>query len=165
MMAKPVAKGQRRAFCRPPLTVCRPEIVAFVHYQSDQHGSMMVNVTILGRTGGSVRANRSLAAMSAVISIAAVALTTVPSVADPAGAPPPARKHPPTRITIYKHPNLVPDPEVRRRQEYYHLFPLEYGMDPMRNSTLFTGGAGLPFWHDRMPFPTCLDLPGFCREP
>ncbi len=101
--------------------------------------------------------------MAAVISVAAVALTTVPSVAEPAAAPPP--KHRPTRVTVHKHPDYVPDQEVRRRDQYYHLFPLETGMDPMRNSTLFNSGPGLPFWHDRMPFPTCLDNPGMCHEP
>lgn len=108
-----------------------------------------------------MRADKILTTMAAAVATAAMALAAPPSEAQ---APPP-RRHPPLRVTVHKRPDVDPVTENRRRAEYYHLFSQEYGMSPRRNSTLFMNGPSLPFWHDRMPFPTCLDLPGFCRTP
>jgi hypothetical protein len=111
-----------------------------------------------------MQADKILTTVVAVaVATAAMALAITPSKAQ---APPtPPRRQPPARVTIHKPPIVDPVIEKRRKDEYYGLFPLEYGMSPMRNSTLFMNGPSLPYWHDRMPFPTCLDLPGFCRGP
>lgn len=73
--------------------------------------------------------------------------------------------HPPTRVTVHKRTFLDPGTETRAHAEHYrdYIVSPADGWDPMRNSALFTGGAFLPFMHDRMPMPNCLDLPGFCR--
>jgi hypothetical protein len=108
--------------------------------------------------------------IAAAVAAATMALAATPSEAQappPAPpAPPPRHNHPPARVTIHKRPSVDPvTVERRRRDEYYGLFSPEYGMSPMRDSTLFMNGPSLPFWHDRMPFPTCLDLPGYCIGP
>jgi hypothetical protein len=118
---------------------------------------------IHGLNVGSMGADKILTVMAVAVATAAMALAATPSEAQ---APPPApRHHAPIRVTVHKRPNADPIAENRRRAEYYHLFPQEYGMSPRRDSTLFMNGPSLPFIHDRMPFPTCLDLPGFCRAP
>jgi hypothetical protein len=111
-----------------------------------------------------MRSDKILTVMAAVVATAAMALAATPSEAQAPPPAPPAHR-PPLRVTIHKRPNVDPVTERRRRDEYYSLFPLEYGMSPMRNSTLFKNGPSLPYFHDRMPFPTCLDLPGFCQGP
>jgi hypothetical protein len=73
---------------------------------------------------------------------------------------------PPARVTVRKRSYLDPGTETKRRAEHYtdYAYPnIEYGNAPFRHSTLFKNGPSLPFIHDRMPFPTCLDLPGFCQ--
>jgi hypothetical protein len=73
---------------------------------------------------------------------------------------------PPARVTVRKRSYLEPGTETKRHAEHYtdYAYPnIEYGNAPFRHSTLFKNGPALPFWHDRMPFPTCLDLPGFCQ--
>jgi hypothetical protein len=73
---------------------------------------------------------------------------------------------PPARVTVRKRSYLDPGTETKRHAEHYtdYAHPnIEYGNAPFRHSTLFKNGPALPFWHDRMPFPTCLDLPGFCQ--
>jgi hypothetical protein len=110
-----------------------------------------------------MRADKILILMAAAIVTAATVLAAAtPSEAQ---APPPRPHQPPLRVTVHKRPSVDPVIENRRRAQYYELFPLEYGMSPRRDSTLFMNGPSLPFIHDRMPFPTCLDLPGFCRAP
>ena len=99
---------------------------------------------------------------------AAMALATVPSqaqapVAAPVVVPPKGHHRAPAQVTVTPRPGGDIDYEAKRRSEFYGLYSLEYGPDPMRNSTLFQNGPSLPFIHNRMPFPTCLDLPGFCR--
>jgi hypothetical protein len=108
--------------------------------------------------------DKILTVMAAAVATAAMALAATPSEAQ---APSPAPKHqqPPVRVTIHRRPIVDPVIENRRRGQYYHQFSVEYGMAPRRDSTLFMNGPSLPFFHDRMPFPTCLDLPGFCRGP
>ncbi len=51
------------------------------------------------------------------------------------------------------------------RAEHYtdYAYSPKNGLAPFRNSTLFSSGPALPFIHDRMPFPNCLDLSGFCQ--
>jgi hypothetical protein len=115
-----------------------------------------------------------LSAMSAAfIAAAVVALTAVPSQAQTAAPevrPAPVRAavvvRPPARVTVRKRSYLDPGTETKRRAEHYHDYAYpspEYGFAPFRYSTLFKNGPALPFMHDRMPFPTCLDLAGFCQ--
>lgn len=110
--------------------------------------------------------------MAAVLATAAVAFTTVPSQGQTATE---ARRgpvrvaavvRPPARVTVRKRSYLDPGTETKRHHEHYtdYAYPnIEYGNAPFRHSTLFQNGPSLPFIHDRMPFPTCLDLPGFCQ--
>jgi len=110
---------------------------------------------------------------AAVIAAAAVALTAVPSQAQtaapqvrPGAVRAPAVVRAPARVTVRKPSYLDPGTETKRRAEHYgdYSYPsVEYGFAPFRHSTLFKNGPALPFWHDRMPFPTCLDLAGFCQ--
>jgi hypothetical protein len=114
---------------------------------------------------------------AAVIATAAVVFTTEPSWSQsapqvrpaPQARPAPrvvAAARPPATVTVRKRSFLDPGTETKARHEHYldYTHPnAEYGWAPMRDSTLFTNSASLPFIHDRMPFPTCLDLPGFCQ--
>jgi hypothetical protein len=111
-----------------------------------------------------MRADKFLAAVAAtaVATLATVTFATAPSKAETAVK---VHHHPPARATVHKRSYLDPGTETQHRSNYYSLYSPEWGMAPMRNSTLFQSGPGLPFIHDRMPFPTCLDLAGFCREP
>jgi hypothetical protein len=106
-----------------------------------------------------MRADNGLTVIAVALAAAAMALAT------PSGAqvPPAPTRHPPVRVTVHPRPSFDPVAEYTRRSRYYDVYSLEYGMAPRRDSTLFKNGPSLPFWHDRMPFPTCLDLPGFCR--
>jgi hypothetical protein len=118
-----------------------------------------------------MQANKVSALMAAVIATAAVVFTTVPSLSQPAPQVRPAPRvvvgpRPPATVTVRKRSYLDPGTETKARREHFldYAHPdVEYGFAPMRNSTLFTNSASLPFIHDRMPFPTCLDLPGFCQ--
>jgi hypothetical protein len=123
-----------------------------------------------------MQANKFSALAAAVIATAAVVFTTEPSWSQTApqvrpaprvvaAARPPATR-PPATVTVRKRSFLDPGTETKARREHdldYTHPDVEYGFAPMRNSTLFTNSASLPFIHDRMPFPTCLDLPGFCQ--
>jgi hypothetical protein len=118
-----------------------------------------------------MQANKVSALMAAAIATAAVVFTTVPSwsqTAPKVRAAPRAvvAARPPATVTVRKRSYLDPGTETKARHEHYLDYTqpnVEYGFAPMRNSTLFTNSASLPFIHDRMPFPTCLDLPGFCQ--
>jgi len=109
------------------------------------------------------------AVVAAVIASAVASFTTAPSQAQttevrPVRVAPVAR--PPARVTVRKRSYLDPGTETKRRAEHdtdYAYPSVEYGFAPFRNSTLFNNNAALPFIHDRMPLPTCLDLPGFCQ--
>jgi hypothetical protein len=110
-----------------------------------------------------MRADKVLTVMAAVVATAAATLATAPS-AD-AQAPTQVRRHAPTRVTVHKRSYLDPGTETKTYAEHssdYFRSPTS-GFDPMRNSALFQNGPSLPFFHDRMPFPNCLDLPSFCR--
>jgi hypothetical protein len=120
-----------------------------------------------------MHANKVSAIMAAVIASAVVAFTTAPSQAQTAAPevrPGPVRAavvaRQPARVTVRKRSYLDPGTETKRRAEHYtdYSYPsVEYGFAPFRYSTLFKNGPALPFFHDRMPFPTCLDLAGFCQ--
>jgi len=117
-----------------------------------------------------MQASKVSAVTAAVVAVAAVAFTTVPSQGQMAPEALPGVRaaviHPPARITVRKRSYLDPGTETKRRAEHYtdYAYPsVEYGYAPFRYSTLFNNGPSLPFIHDRMPLPTCLDLPGFCQ--
>jgi hypothetical protein len=111
------------------------------------------------------------AVMAAVVAAAVVAFATAPSEAQTTSVQ--ARQgsirvatagRPPARVTVRKRSYLDPGTETKRHTEHYadYAYP-PGGSGPYRNSTLFHSGPGLPFTHDRMPFPNCFDLPGFCQ--
>jgi hypothetical protein len=111
------------------------------------------------------------AVMAAVVAAAIVAFATAPSEAQTTSVQ--ARQgpirvatagRPPARVTVRKRSYLDPGTEAKRHTEHYadYAYP-PGGSGPYRNSTLFHSGPGLPFTHDRMPFPNCFDLPGFCQ--
>jgi hypothetical protein len=116
-----------------------------------------------------MRADKFLTVMAAVVATAAATLATAPS-ADaqaPANAQAStnARHHGPVRVTVHRRSYLHPGTETKSYAEHssdYYRSPTT-GFTPRRNSTLFLNGPSLPFIHDRMPFPNCLDLPGFCQ--
>jgi hypothetical protein len=117
-----------------------------------------------------MRANKVSAVAAGVVIASAVAFTTVPSQGQTAREALPGVRaaviHPPARVTVRKRSYLDPGTETKARHEHYtdYAFPnVEYGSAPFRHSTLFNNGPALPFIHDRMPFPTCLDLAGFCQ--
>jgi hypothetical protein len=70
----------------------------------------------------------------------------------------------PARVTVYKRSYLDPGTATKRHTEHFtdYAHP-PGGNSPFMNSTLFYSGPGLPVMMDRMPFPNCFDLPGFCR--
>jgi hypothetical protein len=119
-----------------------------------------------------MQADKLSAIMAAVIASAVAAFTAAPSQAQTAAPEvrPAVRAaavvRPPARVTVRKRSYLDPGTETKRRAEHYmdYSYPSpEYGFAPFRYSTLFKNGPALPFFHDRMPFPTCLDLAGFCQ--
>jgi hypothetical protein len=117
----------------------------------------------MDETGGSMRPDRFLSVMAAAVATVAMAVAAAPSAAQTPTAP--ASHHRPAKVTVHKRTFLDPGTETRTHAEhytdYYHS-PAD-GFDPMRNSTLFNSGYGLPFSHDRGPMPNCLDLPSYCR--
>jgi hypothetical protein len=110
-----------------------------------------------------MRADKFLTVMAAVAATAAATLATASS-AD-AQAPTEVRHHGPVRVTVHKRSYLHPGTETKTHAEHYadYYHSPTHGYDPMRNSALFQNGPSLPFFHDRMPFPNCLDLAGFCH--
>ena len=119
-----------------------------------------------------MQANKVSTAMATVIAAAVLALTTAPSEAQTAAPelrPGPVRAaamvRPPARVTVRKRSYLDPGTETKARAEHYtdYAYPVENGFAPFRYSTLFKTGPALPFIHDRMPFPNCLDLSGFSQ--
>ena len=123
-----------------------------------------------------MQANKLSALTAAVIATAAVLFTAVPSRSQtPPQVPPTRQVRPaprvataprPATVTVRKRSYLDPGTETKARREHYLDYAqpdVEYGFAPMRNSTLFMNNAVGPFIHDRSPFPTCLDLPGFCQ--
>jgi hypothetical protein len=119
-----------------------------------------------------MQANKVSAVIALAICAGVVSFTSTPSEAQTTVTqvrPGPVRvavARPPARLTVRKRSYLDPGTETKRHAEHYtdYAHPdIEYGHAPFRHSTLFQNGPSLPFIHDRMPFPTCLDLPGFCQ--
>jgi hypothetical protein len=118
-----------------------------------------------------MQAHKVSAVTVAAIATAMLAFTAGPSQSQTAPEVRPAVRaaavvRPPARVTVRKRSYLDPGTETKRRAEHYtdYSYPSpEYGFAPFRYSTLFKNGPALPFFHDRMPFPTCLDLAGFCQ--
>jgi hypothetical protein len=116
-----------------------------------------------------MRTGKLSAGMAAIIATAAVAITAVPSVAQTTTDAQVVRRghvaHPPARVTVRKRSYLDPGTETKHRSEHGmdYFYSPTHGFAPMRDSSLFMNGPALPFIHDRMPFPNCLDLPGFCQ--
>ncbi len=119
-----------------------------------------------------MQANKVPAVVAVVIASAVAAFTAVPSEAQtpatqvrqgPVRAS--AVVRPPARLTVRKRSYLDPGTETKARAEHYtdYAYSPKNGLAPFRNSTLFSSGPALPFIHDRMPFPNCLDLSGFCQ--
>jgi hypothetical protein len=113
-----------------------------------------------------MRAEKVLTVMAAVFATAMASVATLTVAAPPAKAETSVhvRHHAPARVTVRKRSYLNPGTEAKRNTEHYSDYYRSaiHGYDPMRNSTLFQNGPSLPFTHDRMPFPNCLDLAGFC---
>jgi hypothetical protein len=113
-----------------------------------------------------MRADKVLTVTAAVAATAMAALVASLATAPLANAQAPmVHRHGPVRVTVHKRSYLHPGTETKTYAEHssdYYRSPA-HGFDPMRNSTLFYSGPGLPYVHDRMPFPNCLDLAGFCR--
>lgn len=112
------------------------------------------------------------------VAFAAAVAAAAPSLAQTTDAPRQARPvrppalpaarlaaRPPVEVTVRKRSFLDPGTETKPRSEHYtdYIYSPTYGLAPRRDSTLFTNAGSLPFFHDRMPFPNCLDLPGFCQ--
>ncbi len=119
-----------------------------------------------------MQANKVSAVVAAVIASAAAAFTTAPSQAQtaapevrPGAVRAAAVVRAPARVTVRKRSYLDPGTETKARAQHYtdYAYPVENGFAPFRYSTLFKNGPALPFIHDRMPFPNCLDLAGFCQ--
>jgi hypothetical protein len=118
-----------------------------------------------------MQTNRFSTGMAAVVAVAIVALAPWPSEAQTTTAQ--ARQgtvrvatagRPPARLTVRKRSYLDPGTETKARAEHYsdYAYP-PGGISPYHNSTVFHSGPGLPYIHDRMPFPNCFDLSGFCQ--
>ena len=109
-----------------------------------------------------MRADKFLTVMAVAVATAVATFATAPSADAQA---PTVRRHAPVRTTVYKRSYLHPGTETKTHAEHYsdYIFSPTNGMAPRRNSALFMNGPALPFTHDRMPFPNCLDLPGFCQ--
>jgi hypothetical protein len=118
-----------------------------------------------------MQADKISAVTAAIIATATLAFTILPSQGQTApealpGIRAAAPVRPPAKVTVRKRSYLDPGTETKARGEHYLDYAqpdIEYGFAPRRNSTLFLNSPSLPFIHDRMPFPTCLDLPGFCQ--
>jgi hypothetical protein len=110
-----------------------------------------------------MRADKFLTVIAAAVATAAATLATAPSTNAETSTY--VHRHGPVRVTVHKRSYLHPGTETKTYAEHssdYFRSPI-YGFAPLRDSTLFTNGPSLPFIHDRMPFPNCLDLAGFCQ--
>jgi len=115
-----------------------------------------------------MHAYKLTAVMAAVLAAATLAIATAPVKAQTAAE---RQQRPtrvatgrsPARVTVRKRSYLDPGTETKRHAEHYRDYAYPPGNSVMMNSTLFNSGPGLPFTHDRMPFPNCFDLTGFCQ--
>jgi hypothetical protein len=115
-----------------------------------------------------MQAHKLTATLVAAVAAAVLAVAAMPSQAQtPAETTTVKRKptqvavagRPPARVTVRKRSYLDPGTETKTHAEHYtdYAFPPNNG-GPMTNSTLFNFPTS-----NRMPFPNCFDLPGFCR--
>jgi hypothetical protein len=110
-----------------------------------------------------MRVDRVLTVMAAVAAAAVVMLQAAQ--AAPSDTRTRVRHHAPARVSVYRRSYLHPGTETKTYAEHdsdYFRSPSD-GFDPLQNSTLFRSNAAIPLFHDRMPFPNCLDLAGFCK--
>jgi hypothetical protein len=116
-----------------------------------------------------MQAYKFSAVMAAVVAAAIVAFTAGPSEAQTttAQAQVPGRVatagRPAARVTVRKRSYLDPGTETKARAEHYSDYAYPPGHSVYLNSTVFNSGPALPFVHNRMPFPNCFDLAGFCQ--
>ena len=118
-----------------------------------------------------MHAYKLTAVMVAAAAAAILALATAPSEAQTTTAQRrqgpihvAATGRPPTaRLTVRKRSYLEPGTETKARAEHRLDYAFPPGNSVFMNSTLFNTGPSLPIMNNRMPFPTCFDLPGFCR--
>jgi methylthioribose-1-phosphate isomerase len=74
-----------------------------------------------------------------------------------------ANARPPAKVTVRKRSYLDPGTETKTHAEHYQDYAFPPG-DSNRNAPGAIGGAGdSRFDWNRMPFPSCIDLLGFCR--
>jgi hypothetical protein len=64
---------------------------------------------------------------------------------------------PPARVTVRRRSFLDPGTETKSRSEHYQ----DYAFPPGDPNSRFSNNYGITFM--RSPFPSCFDLPGFCR--
>jgi hypothetical protein len=129
------------------------------------------------RTGipeGSMHIHRLKVVVLAAVAAATLALAVAPSKAQTTPVQTAAVKkrptqvaittRPPAKVTVRKRSYLDPGTETKARDEHYqdYAYP-PGGNSAVMNSTLFNSGPGLPVTNNRMPFPNCFDLGGFCR--
>jgi len=131
--------------------------------------SIAANI-IYGCAGDSMHAYRLTAVMVAAVAAGSLAFATAPSEAQTTNAQKrqehahvAAAGRAPARVTVRKRSYLDPGTETKTHAEHYRDYVDPPGNSVMMNSTLFNSGPGLPFTHNRMPFPNCFDLAGFCR--
>jgi hypothetical protein len=116
-----------------------------------------------------MQAYKFSAVMAAVVAAAIVVFATAPSEAQTTTAQAQgatrvaAAGRPPARVTVRKRSYLDPGTETKRHAEHYSDYAYPPGNSVYLNSTVFNSGPALPFLHNRMPFPNCFDLAGFCQ--
>jgi hypothetical protein len=112
-----------------------------------------------------MRVDRVLTVIAAVAAAAVVTLQAAQAAPSDAPTSTHVRRHAPARVTVSRRSYLHPGTETKTYAEHdsdYFRSPAD-GFDPLQNSTLFHSNAAIPLFHDRMPFPNCLDLAGFCK--
>jgi len=73
---------------------------------------------------------------------------------------------PPARVTVRRRSYLDPGTETKAHAEHSTDYAFPPGDDNHRGLPGALGGAGdSRFDWTRMPFPSCFDLGGFCRQP
>ena len=78
------------------------------------------------------------------------------------GYPAPNRKEarPTAKVTVSRRSYLDPGSESKGPETSWSLFPAD-----TPTSTFYDPTDWKVNFHNRTPFPNCLDLPGFCRVP
>jgi hypothetical protein len=73
-----------------------------------------------------------------------------------------ANARPPAKVTVRKRSYLDPGTETKTHAEHYQDYAFPPG-DSNRNVGAIGGAGDSRFDWNRMPFPSCIDLMGFCR--